>query len=61
MYGETGMENGLIFSNKYVIIRSCLLRRGLEGMNDDKKTAVQAIVNTTICSFAEGLKSRYTD
>lgn len=30
-------------------------------MTNDKKTAVQAIVDATICSFAEGLKSRYID
>lgn len=30
-------------------------------MNTDKKTAVQAIVDSTMCSFAEGLKSRYID
>lgn len=30
-------------------------------MNNDMKIAVQAIVDSTICSFAEGLKSRYID
>lgn len=30
-------------------------------MNDEKRTAVQAIVDSTICSFAEGLKTRYID
>ena len=30
-------------------------------MTNDMKIAVQAIVDSTICSFAEGLKSRYID
>lgn len=34
---------------------------GVFKMTNDMKIAVQAIVDSTICSFAEGLKSRYID